>query len=176
MCVNTPNVLAYMLHLSTMKLVLNNLYSTKKLKKKLNSVAWVGERIYSTIYKNNKNMFKIQWKLFITEWTRLSAYSLFRCLKTTMYLRDQWFKMQECCVSTSAHLICVQKPQEALNPLVTEEHYWALFYMPVYTLFTQFAECTSTDYKENGITKKKKLLTCEDKKAILHTYTVKPQT
>jgi hypothetical protein len=26
-----------------------------------------------------------------------------------------------------------QKPQEALNPLVTEEHYWALFYMPLYT-------------------------------------------
>jgi hypothetical protein len=24
-----------------------------------------------------------------------------------------------------------QKPQEALNPLVTEERYWALFYMPL---------------------------------------------
>jgi hypothetical protein len=24
-----------------------------------------------------------------------------------------------------------QKPQEALNLLVTEEHYWALFYMPL---------------------------------------------
>jgi hypothetical protein len=36
------------------------------------------------------------------------------------------------------------KPQEALNLLVIEESYWALFYMPLYTLFTQFAECTST--------------------------------
>jgi hypothetical protein len=26
-----------------------------------------------------------------------------------------------------------QKPQEALNLLVTEERYWALFYMPLYT-------------------------------------------
>jgi hypothetical protein len=26
-----------------------------------------------------------------------------------------------------------QKPQEALNPSVTEERYWALFYMPLYT-------------------------------------------
>jgi hypothetical protein len=38
-----------------------------------------------------------------------------------------------------------QKPQEALNLLVTEECYWALFYMPLYTSFTQFAECTSTE-------------------------------
>jgi Na+-driven multidrug efflux pump len=43
-----------------------------------------------------------------------------------------------------------QKPQEVLNLLVTEERYWALFYMPLYTCidaFTQFAECTSTDFK-----------------------------
>jgi hypothetical protein len=26
-----------------------------------------------------------------------------------------------------------KKPQEALNLLVTEERYWALFYMPLYT-------------------------------------------
>jgi hypothetical protein len=26
-----------------------------------------------------------------------------------------------------------QKPQEALNLLVTKERYWALFYMPMYT-------------------------------------------
>jgi hypothetical protein len=26
-----------------------------------------------------------------------------------------------------------QKPREASNPLVTEELYWALFYMPLYT-------------------------------------------
>jgi hypothetical protein len=32
-----------------------------------------------------------------------------------------------------------------LNLLVTEEHYWALFYMPLYTSFTQFAAGTSTD-------------------------------
>jgi hypothetical protein len=38
-----------------------------------------------------------------------------------------------------------QKLQEALNPSVTEERYWALFYMPLYTFFTQFAECTGTD-------------------------------
>jgi hypothetical protein len=44
-----------------------------------------------------------------------------------------------------------QKPQEALNLLVTEERYWALFYMPLYTSFTQFAECTSTDCKQNEI-------------------------
>jgi hypothetical protein len=40
--------------------------------------------------------------------------------------------------------------QEALNLLVTVERYWALFYMPLYTcihVFTQFAECTGTDYK-----------------------------
>jgi hypothetical protein len=46
-----------------------------------------------------------------------------------------------------------QKPQEALNLLVTEECYWVLFHMPLYTSFTQFAECTSTDCKWNGITK-----------------------
>jgi hypothetical protein len=40
-----------------------------------------------------------------------------------------------------------QKPQEDLNLLVTEEGYRALFYMPLYTSFTQFAECTSTDWK-----------------------------
>jgi hypothetical protein len=28
-----------------------------------------------------------------------------------------------------------RKPQEALNLLVTEERYWALFYMPLYTCF-----------------------------------------
>jgi hypothetical protein len=28
-----------------------------------------------------------------------------------------------------------QKPQEALNLLATEERYWALFYMPLYTCF-----------------------------------------
>jgi hypothetical protein len=39
-------------------------------------------------------------------------------------------------------------------PLVTEERYWALFYMPLYTSFTQFAECTSRDCKWNGIKKK----------------------
>jgi hypothetical protein len=32
-------------------------------------------------------------------------------------------------------------------PLVTEEHYWALFYMPLYMFFTQFSECTGTDCK-----------------------------
>jgi hypothetical protein len=36
---------------------------------------------------------------------------------------------------------------EALNLLVTEECYLALFYMPLHMLFTQFAECTSTDCK-----------------------------
>jgi hypothetical protein len=30
---------------------------------------------------------------------------------------------------------CDQKPQEALNLLVTEERYWAPFYMPLYTCF-----------------------------------------
>jgi hypothetical protein len=29
-----------------------------------------------------------------------------------------------------------EKPPEALNLLVTEERYWALFYMPLYTLYT----------------------------------------
>jgi hypothetical protein len=38
-----------------------------------------------------------------------------------------------------------QKPQEALNLLVTEERCWALFYMPLYTSFTQLGECTGTD-------------------------------
>jgi hypothetical protein len=33
-----------------------------------------------------------------------------------------------------------QQPQEALNLLFTEECYWVPFYMPLYTLFTQFAE------------------------------------
>jgi hypothetical protein len=32
-----------------------------------------------------------------------------------------------------------------------------LFYVPLYTLFAQFAECTSTDHKLNGIIKKKML-------------------
>jgi hypothetical protein len=40
-----------------------------------------------------------------------------------------------------------QKSQEALKLLVTEERYWALFYMPPYTLFTQFAKFTCTDCK-----------------------------
>jgi hypothetical protein len=43
--------------------------------------------------------------------------------------------------------IVPQKPQEALNLLVREERYWAPFYMPLYTAFTQFAESTSQDCK-----------------------------
>jgi hypothetical protein len=38
-----------------------------------------------------------------------------------------------------------QKPQETLNLLVTEEHSSTYHY----TRFTQFAECTDTDCKEN---------------------------
>jgi hypothetical protein len=45
-----------------------------------------------------------------------------------------------------------QKSQEALNPQVTEERYWALFYMPLYKFFTQFADYTGTDCKQNEIT------------------------
>jgi hypothetical protein len=44
-----------------------------------------------------------------------------------------------------------QKPHEALNLLFSEEGYRAPFYMQFYTLFTQFAERTSTDCKYNGI-------------------------
>jgi hypothetical protein len=44
-----------------------------------------------------------------------------------------------------------QKPQEALNLLVTDEHYWTFFYMQLYMFFTQFAECNGTDCKYNGI-------------------------
>jgi hypothetical protein len=40
-----------------------------------------------------------------------------------------------------------QKPQEALDLLLTEEYYWTLFYMQLCTSFTQFAECTGTDCK-----------------------------
>jgi hypothetical protein len=40
-------------------------------------------------------------------------------------------------------------------PLFTEERYWALFYMPLYKFFTQFAEWTGTDwdYKNKSVSR-----------------------
>jgi hypothetical protein len=38
--------------------------------------------------------------------------------------------------------IISQKPQEALNLLVTEERYWALFYMALYMSNTTFIKTT----------------------------------
>jgi hypothetical protein len=55
-----------------------------------------------------------------------------------------------------------QKPQQALNLLVTDDPYWAPFYVPLYACFTQFSECTGTDCKWNGITKKKPVILLSD--------------
>jgi hypothetical protein len=57
--------------------------------------------------------------LFLIEWIRFSAL-LFIELSLTINFRLS------------------QKPQEALNLLVREERYWALFYMPLYTFYTIF--------------------------------------
>jgi hypothetical protein len=46
-----------------------------------------------------------------------------------------------------------QKPQEALNLLVTEEHYWALFYMPLYTFPHNFLNVLVQITNEMGLQK-----------------------
>jgi hypothetical protein len=46
-----------------------------------------------------------------------------------------------------------QKPQEALNLLVTEERYWALFYMPLYTFLHNLLDVLVQIANKTGLRK-----------------------
>jgi hypothetical protein len=53
---------------------------------------------------------------------------------------------------------CAQKPQEALNLLVTEGRYWALFYMPLYTLLHNFLNLLVHIINKMGLLKKSQVI------------------
>jgi hypothetical protein len=61
------------------------------------------------------------------------------------------YKSTQCHISEDLHFVghftTVPEPHEALYLLATEECYWALFYMTLYMLSAQFAECIDTDCK-----------------------------
>jgi hypothetical protein len=68
-------------------------------------------------------------------------------------LQNEWFD--------AAFFFCVhQKQQEALNLLVTEERYWALFYMPLYTFLHNFLNLLAQIANKMGLHKEDFLKYC----------------
>jgi hypothetical protein len=51
------------------------------------------------------------------------------------------------------------QPQEALNLLVPEERYWALFYMPLYTFLHNLLNVLVQIANKMGLQKKKRITT-----------------
>jgi hypothetical protein len=115
----------------------------------ISRLAQVVEGLY---YKAEGRRFKFRWGIWIS-----STYLLLPaaprpsnrlCIRTLLGGGGGGAEVRSARNDDTVCKFYSQKPQEAFNLLFTEECYWAPFvYMLFYTLFTQFADCTSTDCK-----------------------------